>query len=231
MRDGTSVEDSRLGRLKQFDERSRKYNIAPVLAEADVRTPRTRYWHVPQVLDQGNTSACVGFSWTHEGMAQPVIVPNLDNAHGLSVYHAAQKIDEWAGEEPVYEGTSVLAGAKVMQSRGFFLEYRWAFNTNDVLLALSYTGPVVIGIDWHENMYSPSDDYWLDCGGDTVGGHAILVYAIEVNSQGQADYVLLHNSWGPYWGRYGNVKVKVNDLDNLLQNDGDACIPVGRRYP
>jgi len=162
-------------------------------------------------------------------MAQPVIVPNLDYDDGQSVYNAAKKVDEWDGED--YDGTSVLAGAKVMQSRGFFMEYRWAYTIDDLVLALSHQGPVVLGIEWRDNMYDPDDDFFLNIGGDTVGGHAILAYGVVVDSEGKPEYVLLHNSWGPSWGRYGNVKVRIADMERLLLEGGEACIPVGRRYP
>lgn len=231
MRDGSVVEDPRLGRLKEYDDRSKKFNIAPLLEEAPVRAPHTRYWHVPYTLDQGQTSACVGFSWTHEAMAQPVMVPRLSNEDGLDVYHEAQKVDEWEGEEPAYEGTSVLAGAKVMQSRGHFLEYRWAYTIDDLLLSLSYHGPAVLGIEWHNNMYDPDDEFYLNIGGEVVGGHAILAYGVVVDVQTGPEYVLLHNSWGPMWGRYGNVKVRIADMERLLLEGGEACVPVGRRYP
>lgn len=229
MRDGSVVEDPRLGRLKDFDERSKAYSIAPLLDEAGLTELRSWYWHVPYTLDQGQTSACVGFSWTHEGMAGPVRVPDLDDNYAKGVYEEAKDLDEWEGDD--YEGTSVLAGAKAMQGRGFFMEYRWALNTDDALRALAYHGPLVIGIDWKENMFDVDDSYWLDIGGDTAGGHAILVWGLQLDSKKNPDYVLLHNSWGPYWGRYGNVKVKVEDFDTLLQNEGEACIPMGRKYP
>lgn len=229
MRDGSTTDDPRLGRLPSFDDRSRKYGISPLLDEAGLTEMRSWYWHVPYTLDQGNTSACVGFSWTHEGMAGPVRVPNLDNAYGQSVYEDAKKADEWEGED--YEGTSVLAGAKVMQERGFFMEYRWAFNTDEALRALAYHGPLVIGINWRESMFDPDDAYYLDTSGDVAGGHAILIWGVQLDSKKNPDYVLAHNSWGPYWGRYGNVKIRVEDFDGLLQDDGEACIPMGRKYP
>ncbi len=228
MRDGSEVKDPRLGRLPSFDERSRKYNIAPLLEE-EPRALKDRIWRVPYVLNQGNVGACVGFSWTHEAMTSPIMVPNLDNNDAFDVYYEARKIDEWEGED--YEGTSVLAGAKVMQQRGYFMEYRWAFNVEDALQALAYVGPIVIGIDWRDNMFDPTEDFYLDCGGDVAGGHAILVYGIEVDKDANPLHVLFHNSWGPGWGRYGNVKVRIDDFRMLLNERGEACIPVGRRYP
>jgi hypothetical protein len=88
-----------------------------------------------------------------------------------------------------------------------------------------------LGIDWRDSMYNPDEDYYLDCSGDVAGGHAILAYGIEVDAEKNPLHVYLHNSWGPRWGRYGNVKVRIDDFRMLLDERGEACIPVGRRYP
>src|SRR5688572_15007850 len=111
--------DRKLDRLIEFDEKSRSFPIRTLVAD---KQPRSYSWRGNVVLDQGSEGACVGFAWAHELNARPVVVPDIDAADARSIYTDARKMDEWPGED--YEGTSVLAGAKVVQAAGHITEYR-----------------------------------------------------------------------------------------------------------
>jgi hypothetical protein len=139
------------------------------------------------------------------------------------IYHEARKLDPWPGED--YEGTSVLAGAKAAKNLGAFLEYRWAFGLDDLRLALGHSGPAVLGINWYEGMEETDDNGFIHVAGQVLGGHAICCYG--VNQKGR--YFLLQNSWGPNWGVLGVCKISFDDMNRLLREDGEACIPVGRK--
>jgi hypothetical protein len=39
------------------------------------------------------------------------------------------------------------------------------------------------------------------------------------------------NSWGLGYGVGGRGVIKAEDLERLLREDGEACIPIGRRIP
>jgi hypothetical protein len=41
-------------------------------------------------------------------------------------------------------------------------------------------------------------------------------------------YARLHNSWGRGYGVGGDAFITLRGLDTLLQNDGEACVPVLR---
>ena len=130
-----------------YDARSRKYAIRTLLKQRSVENKR-KMWEEGVVLDQGSEGACVGFAWTGELLAQPQAPekqPSFKYGNELarSFYLEAQKIDEWPGEN--YSGTSVLAGAKIMQQRGFIGEYRCCFNLNDIKESVISEGPVVFG--------------------------------------------------------------------------------------
>jgi hypothetical protein len=210
-------------RVPSFDPRSRAFPIRTLLTST---TPRSYTWGCNVVLDQGPDGACVGFAWSHERAARPVAVPTTyDDA--FSLYKQAQLLDEWA-DTPPYEGTSVLAGAKVAMGRAWLREFRWCFGLNDVLAAVSRHGPVVLGVNWYTGMLDTDDRGFIHVEGDVVGGHAILARGVSVSQR----TVLLHQSWSPSWGgtRWGpgTCLISWDDLERLLYEQGEACAPVLR---
>lgn len=226
LKNGVTTEDPRLDRLVDFDERSRNYPIRELL---DTTRPFRSYtWRCNAWLDQGREGACVGFSMAHELAARPA-ESQVHDSMARNIYHEAQHIDPWPGcsrghDGGTYEGTSVLAGTKVAHKMGFFKEYRWAFGIDDVLLTLSYHGPVLLGIYWHNDMYTPDKDGYIFPTGRVVGGHAILARAYN-DKEGR---VTLRNSWGRAWGKDGDCYISVDDLDALLKRDGEAMVAIKR---
>jgi hypothetical protein len=218
-----------LGRVPEFDERSRAF---PIRALVVAKTPRSYTWSCGAVLDQRNQGSCVGHAWAHELIARPVVVSGIDHSTAVDLYYAAQGLDEepggeYPGADPVYEGTSVLAGAKATQNAGYLTEYRWAFGLDDLVLALGYHGPAVLGIDWHNDMFDPDAGGLLHVSGGVAGGHAILANGVSVRKR----LVRLHNSWGPNWAVNGEAYIGFADLATLLAAQGEACVPVQRTRP
>lgn len=230
----------KLDRLVEFDERSRLYRAVEGIEDKPLKS---RQWGCDLHLDQGSEGACVGFAWTHELAAKPKVIER-DKKFALDIYHRAQQLDPWPGED--YSGTSVLAGIKAVMeienSRGnpLIKEYRWAFGVEEVVRVLGYRGPVVLGIEWREGQYHPDENgrIWLD--GDVVGGHAILAKGIDIvwhdpegpktfdNVDDLNSLITLHNSWGDDWGKGGDAWFTVYELNYLLGQDGEACIPMRR---
>jgi hypothetical protein len=221
----------------QFDERSKDYPIRTFFPAVQHKT--FTLWNHGEILDQGSEGACVGFGWTAEALAGPVHVDLKEvnapkaskepNKFAYYVYREAQKVDQWPGTD--YEGTSVLAGAKIMSRYGIIHQYRWAFGINDVIGALMSQGPVVLGINWHSGMYDAPGGR-LTVTGPRVGGHAILAIGYNPSSilfEGK-ETVILQNSWGNSWGVNGIAEITVEDLDNLLKQRGEACVPLVRGF-
>lgn len=220
----------------EFDERSRLYPIRTMLPRAQNKT--FTLWQNGEILDQGSEGACVGFGWTAEALAGPIQV-DLNRVNGPMskepnrfanyVYKEAQKVDQWPGED--YEGTSVLAGAKIMMRHDVLHQYRWAFGSGDVIGALMSTGPVILGINWYSGMYRAPGGK-LSIFGNKVGGHCIL--AIGYNPSSEAfkgeETIILQNSWGNSWGIDGIAEMTVKDLDRLLKEGGEACVPLVRGF-
>lgn len=211
--------DRRLDRLVEFDERSRSYPVRTLVAG---NPPRSYTWSCGTYLDQRREGACVGFAWAHELAARPTVIAGMTEQRALEFYRTAQRLDPWPGEE--YSGTSVLAGAKAVQAERYLVEYRWAFGLSDVVLTLGYKGPVVLGIPWYEGMFDPDPAGLVHVQGDVAGGHAILARGVSVKSR----TVLLHNSWGPDWGVNGTARISFADLERLLYEHGEACVPTMR---
>lgn len=209
-----------LGRRPEFDEKSRNYPIRALVGDSPELF--TKIWECEAWLDQGVEGACVGFSWAHELIAEPEHVP-VGEAYARMIYREAQKVDEWPGED--YEGTSVLAGVKIVKQLGWIEEYRWGFSTNDVLGAIANIGPVVLGTNWYEGMWDTDDNGYIHPTGSLAGGHAILISGYDHERQA----VLLHNSWGPSWGVNGRAWVSVSDLEFLLSQRGEICVPLVRK--
>lgn len=228
------MQSSRVLDWKSYhDPRSKLYAIRPMLASNLENKPQ--FWKEGIVLDQGQEGACVGFGWTAELLAEPFapkIQPPITKATEMAqkYYKMAQKVDPWEGEE--YEGTSVLAGAKVMQKEGFIEGYRWCFGIKDLRDAIISEGPVVIGIPWYQGMYSTRQSGLVDVSGDQVGGHCITVtgYHPEMEIEGQKREVFRwRNSWGNSYGIDGSGYIEFDVLNDLLKNNAEACIPVNRK--
>ena len=234
------MEPRTLDRLVQFDPKSRDFPIRELVGN---QIPRSYTWRCDTWLDQGSEGACVGFGWSHELAARPVVLP-VTNESALGIYNEARKVDEWPGED--YSGTSVLAGAKVLNSLFLMDEYRWGFNIQDVILAIGHTGPGVFGINWWSGMFKMDSAGFLRREGYVAGGHAILGHAVRlvwkpgtsITARQSASwydfldtdlsYIGVHNSWGKDWGFNGEAKISITDVVELLKDQGEFCIPVRR---
>lgn len=204
----------------EYDPRSLNF---PIRALVEDKPPRGYTWGVPVRLDQGSEGACVGFAWMHELAARPKTHGLVSNEDARTVYREAQLIDPWP-ETPPEEGTSVLAGAGTMVSRGYLGEYRWCFSLDDLRLAVGYAGPVVLGLWWWTGMLDADESGYVHPTGSRAGGHAILCNGYSLKHR----YFKLTNSWGSTWGVNGECYVTEEAMDFLLHDQGEACVPTIR---
>lgn len=222
LKDGTEVQDVRLDRLVQFDERSRSY---PIRIALPTKTLRTYSWRCKIALDQGREGSCVGHGVAHTLAARPR-EKTVDSTLAVKIYHHAQRLDPWVGGSyegaaPRYEGTSVLAGVQAAKELGFISEYRWCFSLQDVLMTLAYVSPVVLGLNWYEGMGSPDERGYIHATGELQGGHCLLARGVNVREK----TVLLRNSWGSDWSVLGaDCRISFDDLGKLLREQGEAVV-------
>lgn len=206
-----------LGRLPATDSRDQAFRIAAFLPATPTRTWRyhwSGFWG-----DQGDESSCVGFSWMHWLITAPMTQRTRDwPAAARDFYRQAQLIDEWPGED--YDGTSVRAGAKVLQSQGFISEYRWAWDGMEAVRAVLDVGPVVVGTNWYEGMFFPNDRGRIAPSGSIAGGHAYLIDGANLDR----GLVRIKNSWGRGWGNRGRATMTIADFSRLISEDGEAAL-------
>lgn len=217
LRDGSTPNDPRLGRLPSFDERSKAFPVRGLLAPG--MEIRSRTWRLDPRLDQRQTPACTGFAWAHDHAAAPGR-HKVTDVLALRWYRTAQDNDEWAGSN--YEGSSTLGAAKAGVSLGFFKEYRWAFGINDLLLTVTNLGPMLVGTNWHRAMFSPDARGLVQVSGPVDGGHEWCIRGVDL----KREEIIARNSWGREWGRNGDFRISFADMGRLLEDGGDACHPV-----
>ena len=184
--------------------------------------PRTHNWRVPPALNQGTQPSCVGHGWRHEMEASPIMVRRGASISAPDLYREAKKVDEWPGEN--YSGTSVRAGAKVLQALGHIERYVWANTVDTIRDFVLLRGPVVMGTVWTDAMFRPDSAGFVIPQGAAAGGHCWLIFGFDAEKQ--AFHAL--NSWGTGWGLKGAFWVRETDLATLLSRGGEACAPTER---
>lgn len=234
--------DLTFDRNYELDWRSLDYPVTalPELDPAKTYRPRSYTWSIDRWLDQGPDGACVGFAFAHDQIARPQ-VHYVDYDDAFWIYKTAQTLDPWEGE--AYSGTSVLAGAKVLQQERFYHGYTWALTAEEVAKGVAYLGPCVLGLNWYDGMFRPDQDNYIRPTGRLAGGHAILAVGVKIvykrdtfwwgrnwrDVDYDRSYITLHNSWGRSWAKDGQARLSLTDLARLLVESGDACFPI-RNY-
>lgn len=223
-------DDFGLGFIDIRDPRDEAYQVGPLLAAALAEVPRAaparrwRYWWPGGWWgDQGALPWCVAYSGLHALEDGPITFPDrrpgagpvMDPAH---LYHTAQRNDEWWGEG--YDGTSVRAGAKVLQDAGLISGYRWAFTMEDLVATVLEVGPVIMGTWWYTGMFWPDAEGIIRVSGRRAGGHAYKVDGLNL----ETGLARVKNSWSRRWGVRGFAYLPLEDLERLLLEDGEACI-------
>lgn len=208
------------GRLYKADSRDRKFLMHPDMKKAE-RVPY-RYWYIGQPLDQRDTPACVGFSgykYLTSGPVRNIKLPFSPNR--LYVY--AQENDEWPGED--YQGSSVRGLFKFFNKEGYTPKYQWTDKVETLVAQILTVGPVVLGTDWYDGMLETDSKGFIKPTGRVLGGHAYLTFGANQKQE----KIAIINSWGPKFGLNGRAWIRFDDMQKLLDHDGECCIATEAR--
>lgn len=214
------------GRLYAPDPEDKKYPMRAALRPRQL--PVARYYqtgkHLP--LDQGQTGTCVAHAWT--GFLYAALTMSKKAPSPFDTYRQIVAVDEFpendneatAPDDQLQGGTSVRAGAKVLQARGDLVNYVWS-NDADEMAAwlLSGHGTIVLGTNWYWDMSDLKKGFAVPTGG-LAGGHSYL--AIGYNRRMMAFRCL--NSWGEEYGVNGRFWIHHTDMNTLVKaEEGEAC--------
>lgn len=201
-----------LGRRHSPDVRDHQYLLSKPERRSSVIS---KIWDCTDpVLDQGQTPMCVGYGTTNWLRAAPVLNPTIDP---VAMYHAAQRNDEWPGEN--YEGTSVRGAMKALKTIGAVSVYNWTFDIETTINYVLEKGPMVVGTNWYNNMFTPDANFNLSVSGNNAGGHCyVLIGADQThkNRSGARGAFRILNSWGPTWGDHGRAWVSFSSMGRLI---------------
>ncbi|REK56952.1 MAG: hypothetical protein DWQ49_09600 [Bacteroidetes bacterium] len=180
-------------------------------------TKKSKFYKSGPILDQGTSSACVGFACAQFLKS----FPKENDANPFEIYSLAQELDEFAGKEPRYYGTSIRGGMKALFQMGFIKEYLWAKDVYSIRSFVVDRGPIVVGTHWYDRM-SKLQNGFARIEGERKGGHAYLISGVSVEQQA----FRCINSWGSKWGENGRFWVSFSDMRILLDEGGVACSPI-----
>lgn len=234
--------DQSFGRRHVVDTRDLNYPMRLLLDPLQANyfphglAPGTRHYRTGPIWEQGHTGTCVEHGWRAKASAAPIMqavpLPHYD------LYRKIVLVDEFpdndseatAPDDQLQAGTSVRAGAKVLQTMGMVKNYVWAGSVEDIRAwHLAGFGGVVLGTSWQADMMNTDTQGFVSATGSVVGGHcyASCGWNDRVKHNGRTVPALrCQNSWGAEWGQAGFFWIEQDDLVKLMQDSGEACAAV-----
>jgi len=208
-----------LGRQLVHDPKSRAF---PAQVTVDKSTWKTKSIRV--IDPRKNPNQCHGeCTGTTKAMEMNAVgnrvmgqVLNMDHAHQL--YRFATIFDPFPGEWPPDDsGSSGLAACKAAKQLGLGGEYRHVFGGADEIVQLIMLGRVVtVGTWWYDGMFRSDEIGRIEPTGARVGGHQYLIRGYHK----PLDCVVVR-CW---WGKFKDVWMRRDHLNDLLMDGGDAQI-------
>lgn len=222
--------DERLGRQVVHDPQSRRFAF-PLGAVPEKPTKAIRHRvYGPRTTPRQRVGTCTGVDQCVQGNAVGNRINGviLDMAQAERIYSRASQLDPWPGNWPPTDtGSSGLAACKAALEFGLILRYEWLFGGARQVLAAVAGGEgkrgrcVGVGTWWMADMFHPDPKTLLvRPTGGRVGGHQWTITGWEPRYDAFEGLCW----WGPEFGHKGRFRIRFDDLDALLMDDGDAHV-------
>lgn len=214
-----------LGRVPSpEDPRDLEYPMRLALTALPV-LPKYKYWPIGKVWNQGSSPHCVGFAWTQWMTTSPTRQPTSfdGDAHGHALYAICKTRDGI----PNIDGTYVRVAAAVLKDQGRAAAYLWALTIGELKAWVLTKGPVVVGTNWYQAMFTPDSRGVLSVTGQIIGGHA---WTLRGYSETRKQFRMV-NSWGRSWGQNGEAWISEADVDRLVFREGGEAVTAVETVP
>lgn len=213
--------DPRLGRHVLHDPRSKGFAKPGVIDKSTWHDKSIRIYDPRPNPNQPNgcctmVAKAVMFNAVHN--RKRGVVLDMDWVQERYVWETQN--DEFPGEMPQEDtGSNGLASCKTAQHFGEGGAYYWLFGGADSIVQAIIDGDVVsCGTRWDNDMFNKDSDGRIHLGGGMAGGHQWAAHR----------YWKARNWIGGvcWWNGFREFWISVPDMDNLMQDDGDAHVQV-----
>lgn len=210
-----------LGRFVWHDPQNKLHRALPLGATPlpDV----SRFWTSPDVYDQQSDNctieSAVGLcrSGAYNKFFKPSWTKFDTEDERIAAYERSKEYDPWPGSD--YAGSSTDAPFKLLRAEGAITAWKWLFGPLEVKEWVMRHGPVGIGTNWYDSMFSPVRGFlMITPSSQVVGGHAYRVVGYNAKRR---EFRMV-NSWGRNWGQYGRAWLTEDTLARLLAEQGEA---------
>lgn len=179
-------------------------------ATAEQTTTVYRNYEIGDVMDQGNTYACVGYALAALLKAEPF----RQSYDPKKIYQEARKLDNTPGE-----GVALDKGVEYLKKEGYIDGIYWTESPKEVVDYINTKSPVIFSTPWFRGMDKPEKDGRIVVEGPYVGAHAYMGFRWD----GEKKRLWIMNSYGEGWGLDGTGYLTYSDLGKLLKKDAIAC--------
>jgi len=173
-----------------------------MLFGSDTRSVASAMWssNDPWCGNQGNLGACEAFTQLDIATSKPrttsFATQAAFNAAAIAAYSWITANDPFPGAYPPNDtGSDSLSGCKWLVKQGLAKSCTVLSGAAAVKGAIQ-VGPVIVGMNWLENMFTPDRCGNLSITGAVAGGHAEAIQGYDV----VADTWYIQNHWDNDWG-------------------------------
>ncbi len=226
--------DRRLGRHVVHDPRSRAFAF-PRTAVTTKPSAAIRYRiYGPRTTPTQRIGCCTGVDQAVkcDSIGNRLTGAVLNMADAERIYALATTLDPFDGQYPPDDvGSSALGACKAAGQLALIERYEWLFAGAGQVLGALVGGQgrrgrcVGVGTWWYEQMFEPDPlSLLVKPAGKKVGGHQWTVTGWEPRFDAFEGLCW----WGPQFGHNGRFRIRFDDLEALLADDGDAHVTYRR---